>query len=439
MPGVATFFETRLTGLHDPETLPGVVEAADRIVAAIRDRKKIVIYGDYDVDGVCGTSILWACLKLAGAEDVSILHPAPRRGRLRRQRRGPPQARDRARGRADHHRRLRDLGGPRGEAGPRAGRRADHHRSPHDRPRAARGRRPGPPQAGREPLPVPRALRLRRGVQAGLAGLQGLRRRQEGVAAPPRLPGQVDRPGRDGDRRRRHADPRREPDPGPPRPGRPGRLAQPGAPGVDVGRRVPGQAGAEHRDRSASASPRGSTPPAGSNGRCRPSRCSRPTLDDRAEELAQALDLCNTQRQEVERRIVDEAHEMITAQGGLEGSGGDRPRPRRLASRRDRDRRQPPGRHLPPADDRRGPRRRSTARGRPGRSPASTSTRRSRACSDGLDRLRRPRRGGRAEDPPRATSTPSPRRSTHHCRGVLSAEQLQKSIHDRRRGAARRS
>jgi single-stranded-DNA-specific exonuclease len=73
--GVASFFETRLTGLHDPVTLPGVVEAADRIVAAIRARKKIVIYGDYDVDGVCGTSILWACLKLAGAEDVEYYIP----------------------------------------------------------------------------------------------------------------------------------------------------------------------------------------------------------------------------------------------------------------------------------------------------------------------------------------------------------------------------
>ncbi len=74
-PGVTNFFDARLNGLHDPGTLPGVVEAADRIVAAIRNRRKIVIYGDYDVDGVCGTSILWACLKLAGAEDVEYYIP----------------------------------------------------------------------------------------------------------------------------------------------------------------------------------------------------------------------------------------------------------------------------------------------------------------------------------------------------------------------------
>jgi single-stranded-DNA-specific exonuclease len=69
------FLELRLGGLHDPETLPGAAEAADRIVKAVRDRKKIVIYGDYDVDGVCGTSILWACLRLAGAEHVDYYIP----------------------------------------------------------------------------------------------------------------------------------------------------------------------------------------------------------------------------------------------------------------------------------------------------------------------------------------------------------------------------
>ncbi len=30
--------------------------------------KRIVVYGDYDVDGVTGTAILWLCLKMLGAE-----------------------------------------------------------------------------------------------------------------------------------------------------------------------------------------------------------------------------------------------------------------------------------------------------------------------------------------------------------------------------------
>ena len=44
------FLEARLGSLYDPELLPGAVDAAERIVRAIRDDRKIVIYGDYDVD-----------------------------------------------------------------------------------------------------------------------------------------------------------------------------------------------------------------------------------------------------------------------------------------------------------------------------------------------------------------------------------------------------
>ena len=61
--------------LHDPELLPGAACAAERIVCAIRERRKIVIYGDYDVDGVCGTSVLWACLRLAGATELEYYIP----------------------------------------------------------------------------------------------------------------------------------------------------------------------------------------------------------------------------------------------------------------------------------------------------------------------------------------------------------------------------
>ncbi|WP_169979161.1 single-stranded-DNA-specific exonuclease RecJ [Tautonia rosea] len=69
------YLDVRRTKLHDPELLPGAVDAADRIVRAIEQNRKIVIYGDYDVDGVCGTSILWSCLRLAGANDVEYYIP----------------------------------------------------------------------------------------------------------------------------------------------------------------------------------------------------------------------------------------------------------------------------------------------------------------------------------------------------------------------------
>ncbi len=69
------FLSAKLGTLHDPELLPGAIGAAQRIVQAIRDRRKIVVYGDYDVDGVCGTSVLWSCLRLAGGRDVEYYIP----------------------------------------------------------------------------------------------------------------------------------------------------------------------------------------------------------------------------------------------------------------------------------------------------------------------------------------------------------------------------
>lgn len=61
------FLTAELSQLHEPDLLPGVAEAADRIVAAVRSGRRITVYGDYDVDGVTATSILWHCLKLCGA------------------------------------------------------------------------------------------------------------------------------------------------------------------------------------------------------------------------------------------------------------------------------------------------------------------------------------------------------------------------------------
>ena len=63
-----TFLDARLSGLRDPELLPGIAEAAERIYAAIQARRKIVVYGDYDADGMTGTAILLSCLKLLGAD-----------------------------------------------------------------------------------------------------------------------------------------------------------------------------------------------------------------------------------------------------------------------------------------------------------------------------------------------------------------------------------
>ena len=61
------FLWPTLAQLHDPSAMPGLMEAADRLVRAAQAGDPIVIYGDYDVDGITATAILWQALRLAGA------------------------------------------------------------------------------------------------------------------------------------------------------------------------------------------------------------------------------------------------------------------------------------------------------------------------------------------------------------------------------------
>jgi single-stranded-DNA-specific exonuclease len=65
---VKTFLSGSLSDLRDPELLPGVSEAADRILAAAKAGRKIVVYGDYDADGMCATAILMHCLEAIDAQ-----------------------------------------------------------------------------------------------------------------------------------------------------------------------------------------------------------------------------------------------------------------------------------------------------------------------------------------------------------------------------------
>jgi single-stranded-DNA-specific exonuclease len=62
------FLDAPLTGLHAPELLPGATEAAERIVRAVAEGRRVCIYGDYDVDGTTGTALLLGLLKRLGAE-----------------------------------------------------------------------------------------------------------------------------------------------------------------------------------------------------------------------------------------------------------------------------------------------------------------------------------------------------------------------------------
>jgi len=68
------YLHPRLQELYPPEQMPGAVQAARILSDAVRDRQRIVIYGDYDVDGITGTAILWHALRTLGA-DVDFYVP----------------------------------------------------------------------------------------------------------------------------------------------------------------------------------------------------------------------------------------------------------------------------------------------------------------------------------------------------------------------------
>ncbi|MBM4024086.1 MAG: single-stranded-DNA-specific exonuclease RecJ [Planctomycetes bacterium] len=69
------FLQPKLTELIRPAQMPGIEPAVARVRDAIEKKEKITIYGDYDVDGITGVSILWELLTLLGAEvDFYIPH-----------------------------------------------------------------------------------------------------------------------------------------------------------------------------------------------------------------------------------------------------------------------------------------------------------------------------------------------------------------------------
>ncbi|MBQ2788680.1 MAG: DHH family phosphoesterase [Thermoguttaceae bacterium] len=53
-------------GLYAPERLPGCADAARVLADAVRAGKKIVVYGDYDVDGMTATAILLQAIQTVG-------------------------------------------------------------------------------------------------------------------------------------------------------------------------------------------------------------------------------------------------------------------------------------------------------------------------------------------------------------------------------------
>jgi single-stranded-DNA-specific exonuclease len=64
---VQNFLQPRLKSLSDPFLLPNMEAAVARLLAAVDDRERIVLFGDYDVDGVTSLALLAEALRAYGA------------------------------------------------------------------------------------------------------------------------------------------------------------------------------------------------------------------------------------------------------------------------------------------------------------------------------------------------------------------------------------
>ena len=58
------FFKPSKDDMHSPFKLKGMETAVNRIIQQQKNEKKILIFGDYDVDGVSSTSLLYLFLNM---------------------------------------------------------------------------------------------------------------------------------------------------------------------------------------------------------------------------------------------------------------------------------------------------------------------------------------------------------------------------------------
>lgn len=63
---IVSFINPTLEQFHDPKLLPGIDEGTKRLKKAIRERENILIFGDYDADGIISASLIYNFLKKLG-------------------------------------------------------------------------------------------------------------------------------------------------------------------------------------------------------------------------------------------------------------------------------------------------------------------------------------------------------------------------------------
>ena len=57
-----TFFRPKLSDLHDPFLMKDMDKAVDRLERAIQQNERIMVYGDYDVDGTTSVALMYTFL-----------------------------------------------------------------------------------------------------------------------------------------------------------------------------------------------------------------------------------------------------------------------------------------------------------------------------------------------------------------------------------------
>ncbi|MBN1522552.1 MAG: single-stranded-DNA-specific exonuclease RecJ [Candidatus Aureabacteria bacterium] len=62
------FLNPRLSNMTDPFSVEGYRDAAERIVRSLQAKEKICIYGDFDMDGLAGTALLYEVLRFFQAD-----------------------------------------------------------------------------------------------------------------------------------------------------------------------------------------------------------------------------------------------------------------------------------------------------------------------------------------------------------------------------------
>lgn len=67
------FLRPELASLADPTSLAGMRDAVGVIAAVVRGKGKILVHGDYDVDGQCAAAMLTRVLRQAGADAVPFV------------------------------------------------------------------------------------------------------------------------------------------------------------------------------------------------------------------------------------------------------------------------------------------------------------------------------------------------------------------------------